>query len=327
MKLRQTIKNTFIGVLENKHTAIKIISAWFLLVLAVITLVPDYTFYKTSTLEISLQEVLHLVLVLIAKASIMYAYIRKDILKEEAKRFQLKFSKEELRLLGYKVLYPLAVATFSFVVIFAVFLILSLSGAQENVGLIAAISLIVPLYFVFGFSRVLIKFAAVSIGDSNMSIKQAFQITKGYTLKLFLGQIIVALPIIIISSLVGIIFTYTLIAVNETFGLVIAFLYNAITLALMFADEVINSSYYANIYKNFVKITKSENKASESESPKKAPAKKPAAKKAPVAKKAPAKKAPVAKKAPAKKAPAKKAPVAKKAPAKKPVAKKAPAKK
>ncbi|MFI3241515.1 MAG: hypothetical protein R3Y43_03000 [Alphaproteobacteria bacterium] len=291
MKLLEILKNTFKSVVANYQTVLKISSVWFFIV--VIDALTGFNSYcvVNSTCGAENNGWLSSFLFSLSGVIIVCSYIRFDMFKTPVKCGQVAFGKKELKFIGFSLLYLLTIVVLSVVCVLIIDFIFTLLNAG-SLQLTTFLFIIVPLYFGVVLSRVYVKFAAIAIGDKETTIKQSFALTKGHAGKLFLGQIIIMFPVIILYALL--LFVFSSIG-SDNF--VVKVLFTIFLAFLSFFDSAVKGSYYSQVYKNFVTVIKKEKTAE-------------------VAKVVKAEEKAVAKKTPAKKAPAKKAPAKKVAPKK-----------
>jgi len=329
----ETVRRSFMYVLQNIPVIAKISSIFLILWIICISmeirvlLSPSVTFA-----DIWQTEVLCATLTALASTIVAVSLIRYMIKKQEVKWFHMSFGMNNLKFIGWNLLFFL-------LVFLPAFFILAGAAIAEHQGvpliyiqiltITSGIALIAMLVFV---SRLYLIYTASAL-NIKMSLQKAFALTQGNTLKIFCGILILILPTYI--------FTTILIKLYQLPNLTLsgACLLSLLSMIVSFFDSSVKASYYTHLYQFFTyfdkeqpvkTVEKKESVIVKSEPIAKTVSEKPAAPK----KTAPKKKAPAKAKAAAKKTttkttatkaktkPVAAKPVAKKTTAKKPVAKK-----
>lgn len=367
LPLFETVFRSFTCILKNFKPFLKICSFFIVLwLIELATNLPslcsaDEAYCRTDSVG-SFMTFLHYLAATIISVSI----IRFIILKETTSWFHFHFGKNNIKFIAYNILIALMI------IIPSALMIMIGGMSQHNNSSIFMTKFFVSLGIatfiglcIYCF-RLCLVYAGAAINDKSMTLSKSHTLTSGNMLKIFIGQVLLVIPTIILVAIV-----YNVYSLSD-WGYTGKSIFVLIGMLISFFDSAVKASYYSHMYQYFIYFsnkqqniakviqatvsaekekaavtTKAPEPTKKVAAPKKsAPAKKAAPKKTTAKKAAPKAAAPkktttktaakpAAKKAPAKKVAAPKAPAKKvatsKAPAKKavvkPVAKKAPAKK
>ena len=168
--------------------------------------------------------------------AVMINYCRFVILKAPLDFGSLAFFKR-LSLLFF----VLVVFTFIMVVpLVATSLLVRASSVAYLLGLLLLLTVAILL------SPIFLYFVAIAVDNKNISIKEAFKISKGNYNKIFWGSVLIMLPCTIITVLVSTI--YTLYLPDAYF---LKLIFSIIFVALSIFDTCFKASFFAHIYQYF----------------------------------------------------------------------------
>lgn len=357
LPLFETVFRSFTCILRNFKPFLKICSFFIVLWLIELTTnLPslcsaDESYCRTDGIG-NLITFLHYLAATIISVSV----IRFIILKEDTAWFHIRFGKNNIKFIAYNILIAL-------MIIIPSALMIMIGGMADysnasafitkvfaSLGIVTFIGLCVYCF------RLCLVYAGAAIYDKSMTLSKSHTLTNGNMLKIFIGQILLVIPTIILVAIV-----YKIYNLSE-WGTTGKSIFVLIGMLISFFDSAVKASYYSHMYQYFIYfsnkqqtsvkavqtttfveevevITRAPAPEKKVAAPKKTAATKKATSKVATSKKKATTKAvakTAAKKAPAKKvattkAPAKKTTTSKasvkKTPAKKVVAKKAPAKK
>lgn len=108
------------------------------------------------------------------------------------------------------------------------------------------VSLIIPLLLAIYFSRLFLVFPAIAVDDRKMTLKASFKLAEGNANKIFWGQILMTLPVVLLMALLSIIFKLI-----GSDGYVVRFVFVLLVFALSFLDSCFKASFFAHIYQYF----------------------------------------------------------------------------
>lgn len=247
----ETIKRSFMYVMKHFDVAIKISSIWFLLlVFEMFTGFGSACVLSDQTCESGWKQNVSSIVFSIANIAIITAYIKNIILKTAPKYGQLVIGKIELKYFAFSILFLLMIVIPASLTIV---LISFFSGANESSSAFYLLFLAVILAFCILMARLYLKFPAIAVGNADLAIKKAFLITKGNAIKLFFGQFVLMLPVVILYFAVTILF-----ATFALDGIVAKFCFVFVLMCLSFLDACLKGSYYAHVYQYFMHFSKEE---------------------------------------------------------------------
>lgn len=151
----------------------------------------------------------------------------------------------ELKYLAYSLL------LFLLIIVPAVMVMGIVAGVLERVGAnlpgFSLILSVVPLIAGIVCARFFIVLPAVAVDDRELTMKRAFALTRGNANKIFWGQALMMLPVVITVTLLTMLYG----ALNLSgflADLIMAFL----LLGLSFFDAALKASYFSHVYQYFV---------------------------------------------------------------------------
>lgn len=240
----ETVRRSFLYVLANFDSCVRISAIWFLILIyegfygfpSVCGMAggncPDGKLQNISVIMVSL-----------ASIAVSVAFSRHVILKTKYKLGGFSFGRREIKYLGYSMVLLLLIFVPSILAMVLISAILNLIGITTMPMVVT----IIPLAAAVICARFFIILPAVAVDDREMTLRLAFELTKGNANKIFWGQALIMLPVIIGFMILS--FGYDFFGL-EGFAadLAVAFL----LLALSFFDACLKASYYSHIYQYFV---------------------------------------------------------------------------
>ena len=210
----ECLRRSFFYAFVNFDAFVKIASVWFLILLyEIFTGFPSLCGLKDGGCPGATFQNISVVMVSLASVAVAVAFSRLVILREHVRPFAFSFGRRELKYL----------AGFS--------LILS----------------VVPLIAGIVCARFFIVLPAVAVDDRELTMKRAFALTRGNANKIFWGQALMMLPVVITVTLLTMLYG----ALNLSgflADLIMAFL----LLGLSFFDAALKASYFSHVYQYFV---------------------------------------------------------------------------
>lgn len=247
LPLLETVYRSFFFVLHNINATAKICSVFLILwLIEIATNLPslcsaDDTFCRTDITS-NIVAVLQYLAATIASVSM----IRYIVLKEETKWFHMRFGINNIKFIGYNILIAL-------MIIIPSALMIMIGGATQYAGssvfitkLLTSIGIATFIGLCVYCFRLYLVFAGAALNDKNMSLSKSYALTSGNMLKIFMGQIILVIPTIILATII-----YKIYNLFE-WGYVGKSVFVLLGMALSFFDSVIKASYYSHMYQYFV---------------------------------------------------------------------------
>lgn len=240
----ETVRRSFMYVLTKPGLYLKISGIWFaLLIYELLCGFPSACNFHPETCTGEWRQNVSVLLLTIASIGIVISYSREVVLKTSLNYFSLNFLKLGVIYLFYKLLFVLLITVPSIVAIFIFAFIGQMLNFSEPVCIVA---LIFPLMFIIYFSRVLLVFPAVSVGDFKLDFKQSFKMTLGNANKIFWGQFLMTTPVIV--ALVALTLAYR---AFPNPGIAVNFIFVGLLYALSFVDSCLKASFFGHIYQYF----------------------------------------------------------------------------
>ena len=159
--------------------------------------------------------------------------------------FAFSFGRRELKYLAYSLLLFLLIIVPSVMVMGIVAGILERIGANLP-GVSLALS-VVPLIAGIVCARFFIVLPAVAVDDRELTMKRAFALTRGNANKIFWGQALMMLPVVITVTLLTMLYG----ALNLS-GFLVDLIMAFLLLGLSFFDAALKASYFSHVYQYFV---------------------------------------------------------------------------
>ena len=277
----ETIRRSFLYPFTHVEAVTKITSIWFIILFyEMLTGFPGVCDVSSENCQ-GVAQLGSTILMMMASVSIVVAFSRYVIIKEEPQMFQFRFGKREFKYIGFSLLIGFFIFVPSLLILGAIVGLAKIfSGSSFLAGFFALIGLAISLTILIIGTRLYLKLAAVSVDNSSIDLKEIFELTKGNSNRFFWGQVVLAIPYGIITVLVSVIFNL----LGDFF--IAKTLFTICILIVAYFYSCITASYYAHAYQYFmyfadkkpapakeVSIAKEETKESKAPS-KKAPSKK-----------------------------------------------------
>lgn len=237
----ETIRRSFLYVFVNFEVFLKISAIWFLvLVFEVVFDFPSLCSMDMLTCRKDGYQNISIILISMASIAVTVAYCRGVILKSQYKFGTFHFGIRELKYLGYSLLLILIMMIPIFLSMLLTTKFLSLIGAPER--FLVLVPLVALAVAIIG-ARFFIIFPAVAVDNKEIDMYQAFKLTKGNANKIFWGQILVMLPVILCYILLAAIYS-AIIPTND----IIKFIFVAIIIGLSYFDACLKASFQSHVY-------------------------------------------------------------------------------
>lgn len=246
LPLGECLRRSFLYVFANFDSFFKIASVWFfILVYEAIFGFPSLCGLKEGSCPSEGYQNLSVVMVSLASIAVAVGFSRQVVLKEHSRYFRFSFGRREIKYLAYSLILFLLIVVPSVVGIGILASILRIIGIQG--GITTIIMVIVPLIVATICSRFFIIFPAIAVEDKELDMKKSFELTKGNANKIFWGQAVMMLPVVVIVTLLS-----SFYEVMELGGFIGDFIFATLLLGLSFLDSALKSSYYSHVYQYFV---------------------------------------------------------------------------
>ncbi len=241
----ETVKRSFMFVLKNMKTYLKISApAFAIVVYEMLCGFPILCNINPESCTPGLAQRGSLALLWIVSFAVTIAFCRVVVLKTPADYFSLAFLKRECKYILYNLLLVAAIMLPAFLLIAIVAFIGSFLGMTQNS--LVTIGMFIPLLLTIYAARLFLVFPGIAVDDAGLTIQESFRMTKGNANKIFWAQIIMMLPCGFL--LVSLSSAYILLKTDNYFvNLIFVLLY----MALSFLDSCFKASFYGHIYQYF----------------------------------------------------------------------------
>ena len=126
-------------------------------------------------------------------------------------------------------------------------MILGFIGMENDVGNMTYLfSAVILVAWCICLAPVFLVFAAITVDDKSITVKQAYALCKGNFNKIFWGQTLLMIPVAIVVYLLALL--YQAMGVESY---VVKFIFMVLALALSFLDSCFKASFFAHIYQYF----------------------------------------------------------------------------
>lgn len=251
LPLIETIVRSFMYVIKNLSVLAKICSVFLLLWIAeILAGLPALCSADESYCRFDAVSRILMLLMYLSSAIVSVNTIRGIILKQEFKWFHLPAGRYTVSYIGYTLL----IAT---MIIIPSALILMITGAGQYAGISGQTAAFLHAAFLATFIglsifcfRLYLVFAASAIGDKEMTLSKSYALTKGNMLKIFLGQMLLVIPTILIVIIVLNIYQMT------EWGLVGNSVFVLLGMICSYFDAAVKASYHSHLYQFFIYCSK-----------------------------------------------------------------------
>ena len=186
-------------------------------------------------------------LVLLITVGIIVNYCRAVILKAPVDFRSFGFFRRIVFYILATILLILAVVLPFVLLAVAYGMLLGLSGSSIEPGAVSFLSFsIILVGWCICLAPAFLIFAAITVDDKSMTIKEAYRLAKGNFNKIFWGQVILMVP--------GAIAVFLLTFLYQTMGVEsypVKFIFMVMVLGLSFLDSCFKASFFAHIYQYF----------------------------------------------------------------------------
>lgn len=241
----ETLRRSFLYAFANLDAFIRISSFWLLLLIfEAFTDYPALCTLNEDVCQKDWRENISVLVMALASISISVAYYRQVILRKKYNYFSFSFGRREINYLAYMLLLILIVAVPSAVLAFVITVLLSLISAPDG---IMPFILIIPFVVAVICSRFFIILPAVAVGNRKLTLKQVFLLTKGNANKIFWGQALMMIPVLLGLVILSVLYNY--------FGVenpVLKFIVVAGLMLLSYFDTCLKCSFYSHVYQYFI---------------------------------------------------------------------------
>lgn len=248
----ETLRRSFMYVLTRPGLFFQVSAIWFaFLIYEVLCGFPSACNFSPENCSGSWQQNVAVIVLSIASVGIVISYCREIILKMPLNYFSLDFVKLGLVYLFYNLVFALIIAVPSVIAVFVFAFVGKLLNFPESVYLVA---LIFPLSIAVYASRVLLVFPAVTVGNFRLGFKQSFKMTFGNANKIFWGQLIMMVPVIV--ALFALTLAYR--AVPQP-GMITKLIFVGLLYAFSFLNSCFKAAFLGHIYQYFTFYMKDNN--------------------------------------------------------------------
>ena len=249
LPLLESIKRTYVYFIANFKTAINASLLWVGIVFIFDMLIRFSVLCKGEGCLLGLSN-LFLVVEIIASMAVSVAFSRTIILKEKKQWKQISLGIRELKYLGYSLLILLLLIVAGMLgsmllpVIFGVDLKSALTGMNSQALSFYFIIITIASIYSARFSLIL---PAVAVNDETINFIKAFQITRGNSVKIFLGIILATLPTMLLLF-----FASTFVNALQLNGSLALIIFSFLSVALSLMNAMLKACYLSHIYQYFM---------------------------------------------------------------------------
>lgn len=245
----ETLRRSFLYAFSNLDVFIRISSFWLLLM--VFEALTDYPALCTLNEDVcrdDWRENISVLVMALASVAISVAYYQQIILRKKYSYFSFSFGRREITYLGYGLILILIIAIPTAVLAFVIIVIFSLVSVPD--GIIPSV-IIIPFAVTLICSRFFIILPAVAVGNHQLTLKRAFLLTKGNANKIFWGQTLMMIPIMLGIAVLSVLYNYF-----EVENTILKFIVVAGLMLLSYFDTCLKSSFFGHVYQYFMYFDK-----------------------------------------------------------------------
>ncbi len=251
LPLEETVRRSFLYAVKNTKLFLKISSIFIVLWGAeILDGLPFLCSIEESYCRDDFSSNMIGILLYLASTIISVSTIRHIILKEETQWFHLHFGKNNIRFIGYNLLIAAMI-----IVPTALFIMIGEISATTNASApMKAFTHILGLLTMIGLGifccRLVLIYGGSAINDEEMTLGKSYNLTRGNTLKICFGQVLLSLPMIIAAFLI---FSFYK---TMSWGIIGNSIFVFLGILCSFFDSAIKASYYCHLYQYFLYSTK-----------------------------------------------------------------------
>lgn len=243
----ETVKRSFLYTICNSKLFLKISSV--ALILIVVEALTGFSMLCTLSDGDCPQNPINMIssfLLMILSVGAIVNYCRAIILKSDIDFYSWKFVGRVAKYILLSIVFGLMVMVPLILYAFIYGVGLQVYGWEESAVSNLSVG-ILTLLWVIWLSPLFLVYAAITVDDKTINIKEAFRLAKGNYNKIFWGQALLMLPCAIAIFILG--WLYQTVGA-ESYIAKFAFLF--ILIALSFLDSCFKASFIAHIYQYFV---------------------------------------------------------------------------
>lgn len=242
----ECIRRSFLCAFVNFRAFAKIAAVWFLILLyEIFAGFPSLCGIKENSCPGESFQNVSVVMVSLASVAVAVAFCRLIVLRAQVRLFAFSFGRRELRYMAYSLF------LFLLIIIPSVIFMGVTAGIFDKAGInvpgLSVLLSLAPLIIGIVCARLFIILPAVAVDDRELTLKKAFELTKGNANKIFWGQALMMLPVIITVTLLTMLYNGLNLS-GFVADLTMAFL----LLGLSFFDAALKASFFSHVYQYFV---------------------------------------------------------------------------
>ena len=246
LPLGECLRRSFFYCFVNFDVFVKIASVWFFILLyEIFAGFPSLCGLKEGDCPDDGFQNISIVMISLASISIAVAFCRHIVLRENIQPFSFSFGRRELKYMMYSLLLFLLIIVPAVLIMGIVSVVLERLGV--NVSGFSLVLSLVPLVVAIICARFFIVLPAIAVDDREINMKIAFALTKSNANKIFWGQVLIMLPVIVVITLLTMLYD----ALNLS-GFLADLIMALLLLGLSFFDATLKASYFSHIYQYFV---------------------------------------------------------------------------
>lgn len=247
----ETVRRSFLYVVENLDVYLKVTSIWFaLLIYEMFNGFPSICNISSNGADCysDWSHKVSIILISLASIAVVIAFCRHIILKLPVKYFMFSFGRRELKYLLFNIVFIGVITLCSILSIFVIAYLGQILHLPES---FFNFTILIPLALTIYACRFFLVFPGIAVDDKEMTVKESYRITLGNANRIFWGQFLMMIPAAILIYLVALL--YNAIGSDNYF---IKFIFAVLILVLSFLDSCFKASFFSHIYQYFTYFQK-----------------------------------------------------------------------
>lgn len=245
----ETVRRSFLYVVENFDVLLKVTSIWFaLLIYEMFNGFPSICNISDAGCYSDWRHKVSIVLISLASIAVVVAFCRHVILKLPVKYFMFSFGMRELKYMLFNIVFISIITIISIVSIFLLAYVMQWLRFPESWF---NITILIPLAFTIYACRFFLVFPGIAVEDKEMTFKDSYRITFGNANRIFWGQFLMMIPAAVLIYLTALLYN----AIGSD-NYIVKFVFSAFILFLSFLDSCFKASFFSHIYQYFTYFKK-----------------------------------------------------------------------
>lgn len=245
----ETVRRSFLYVLENLDVYLKVSSIWFaLLVYEMFNGFPSICNISTAGCYSDWRHKVSIILISLASIAVVIAFCRHIILKLPVKYFMFSFGRRELKYLLFNIIF---IASITLCSILSIYVLAYLGQLLHLPDAFFNLTILIPLALTIYACRLFLVFPGIAVDDKEMTVKTSYHMTLGNANRIFWGQFLMMIPAAVLIYLTALLYN----AIGSE-NYVVKFIFAVLILGLSFLDSCFKASFFSHIYQYFTYFQK-----------------------------------------------------------------------